>query len=164
MKNNILLDTDYLADEKLDIDGLRIDGNMHEIAGKLVVTGRNVTLKNIILKDNVKIVNNDSATFENCSFKSNKKEIIINNANLTLKNCDFKEKHRILNTGEVTLMDADGTEVTMDEIIELYEEVNFFGGLGALFGKPHKKRPKKIKNDKKDEEKANSAFRTLFGW
>ena len=161
-EKNILLDRDYLADEKLDADGLCIDGQMHEITGNLTITGKNVTLKNIKFNDTVKIENNDTATLENCSFERRfKNEIIINKANLTLKNCSFKEEHRILNTGEVTLIDDDGTEVLMDEIIELYEEESV-GGLGALFEKPRKKRPKKT-NINQDEENANSDFRTLFG-
>ena len=167
-EKNILLDMDYLADEKLDADGLCIDGQMHEITGNLTITGKNVTLKNIKFNDTVKIENNDTATLENCSFERRfKNEIIINKANLTLKNCSFKEEHRILNTGEVTLIDDDGTEVLMDEIIELYEEEAFVG-LGGLFDgnvglsrKLRKKRPKKTKINQ-DEENVNSAFRTLF--
>lgn len=143
-EKDISLKSDYIffEDGKLDADGLCIDGQMHEITGNLTITGKNVTLKNIIFKDTVKIENNDTATLENCSFERRfKNEVIINKVNLTLKNCSFKKKHNILNTGEVTLIDDDGTEVLTDEIIELYEEESVCG-LGALFRKPHKKRPK----------------------
>lgn len=163
-QKDISLKSNYIffEDVKLDADGLCIDGQEHEITGNLTITGKNATLKNIIFKDTVIIENNDTATLENCifksykneviinkayltlkncSFESNKKEVIINKANLTLENCSFKcsfkEKHRILNTGEVTIIDDDGTKVTMDEIIKFYDEVDekeAMKGLEALFG------------------------------
>ena len=126
----------FFEDGKLDAGELCIDGQMHEINGNLTITGKYVTLKNIIFKDTVKIENNDTATFENCSFESNKNEVIINKANLTLENCRFKEKHRILNTGEVTLIDKHGKEVSTDEIIKLSgdgDESKSLTGWGALF-------------------------------
>jgi predicted outer membrane repeat protein len=140
-QKDISLKSDYIffEDGKLDADGVCIDGQMHEIAGNMTITGKKITLKNIKFNDTVKIENNGTATLENCSFESYKKEVIINKANLTLKYCYFKEKHKILNTGEVTLREDDGTEVLTDEIIELYDEEALVG-LRRLFEKPRKKK------------------------
>ena len=132
-EKNILLNRDYpifLDDEEIDVDGLCIDGKNHEITGNLIITGKNVLLKNIIFKNTINI-EDGPVKLEDCSFEINEhglrggfleekhRDIIINKAELTLKNCNFKKDDRILNTGEVTIMDDDEKEVFMSEIISL---------------------------------------------
>ena len=130
--NLSLYENYHIFDEELDGAGLHIDGNMHKIIGNLKITGKNIFLKNIVFTDNIIIETNDSITFENCSFNSNADEVIINHSKLTLKNCNFKEEHRILNTGEVTLIQDRLKEVHMEEIIKINPSEDL-KGFASLF-------------------------------
>ena len=106
----------YEGGIELDIDNLVIDGGGNTIDGKnltriFVITGKNITLKNIIFKngemkdshDNSFNINggairnnsNSNLSFENCKFINNKSVIyggaIQNNADseITFENCEF---------------------------------------------------------------------------
>ena len=140
-KNSVSLEHSYLffEDVKLDVDGICIDGNMHKIVGNLVIEGKNVHLKNIIFKNPIQIENDGPVTFKNCRFESGKHEVITSSADLTLVDCDFSKGHKILNSGEVTLMSDGEKEVFMDDVVRIKshngedDEKEDLSTLGALF-------------------------------
>ncbi len=137
-EKKISLDKDYflMNEQVIEADNLCIDGNMHEIYGKLTLNGRNVLLKNIAFKNPIKIENNGIIEFENCTFECKDDEAIINRADLTLRDCEFNEYHKIINSGKVRWIENDQEEDLTDEIIDLNkdDDKDVPMGLGALFG------------------------------
>ena len=148
-KKEHLLSEDMILDDITIGKDFILDGNGHEIKGlsnnEICSESENIVFKNIVFSESIKIVNKKSLKIENCRFTDtdikienygklllkncsfeyggfslHNHEIIINKANLTLENCSFKKEHKILNTGEVTLINDDETEVVlMSEIIEI---------------------------------------------
>ena len=106
----------YEGGIELDIDNLVIDGNGHSIDAQdktriFYCTGKNITIKNLILKNGHSHKNYDNP------FNDNGGAIKINHdANLTIKNCKFINNTSewnggvISNSGELTVSDSTLTE------------------------------------------------------
>lgn len=117
----------YEGGIELDMDDLVIDGNGHTIDGAdksriFLVSGDNITLKNIIFKNGyshknygnpfnnnggaIKINHNIRVRLENCEFISNTSEthggaINSNASELTISNCRFSHNSSIINGGAI---------------------------------------------------------------
>ena len=132
----------YEGGIELDIDDLVIDGNGHIIDGAnksriFIVTGKNITLKNITFKNGVthdnyhyhfnvsggaiRINHNAKITIENCKFISNTSQenggAIENDGELTIHGSTFTENTAmsggaIENDGELTIIDSTLTKNT----------------------------------------------------
>ncbi len=122
-ENKIILDEDICLEKyekdyyeggiELDSDDLVIDGNGHTIDGDgmsriFIVTGKNITLKNIIFKNGLSHRNYDNF------LNNNGGAIKINHINLTIKNCEFANNKSEDNGGAVN---NDGGEVNIVESI-----------------------------------------------
>lgn len=135
---NILLDSNYsFIDAKIDSDDLHVDGLNHTLAGILIISAKNVILKNVKFENQIIIDDNCSACFENCIFEDKSQDVIINGGNLTLKDCNFNEHQDIDNNGEIIVIVDGKTEIIDDSALISFSkegEVKIQSPLSRLFG------------------------------
>ena len=170
----------YEGGIELDIDNLIINGNGHTIDGKdksriFIITGNNITLKNLVIKNG-----HTHKSYDNL-FNNNSGAIKINHNRklITIKNCKFinntseENGGAILNGGELTIVESiltdniagenggailNGGELTIVESILTDNIARKWGG-GAISNKGVLTILRSILNENISEENGGGAIR-----